>query len=81
MKRTMKILPLVMTGLGFVLLGLRSWLYAVALDHKNMLIFGHPLAVAVWLPASFWAPVTVTVQVSPLTRFVAVASGTWSWPS
>lgn len=38
-----KYLPLFMAGLGIVGFALRRGLYAVALDHKNLLIAGHPL--------------------------------------
>ena len=38
-----KYLPLFMAGLGVVGFCLRKGLYAVALDHKNLLLAGHPL--------------------------------------
>lgn len=42
-------LPLTAAGLGFVALCLRKALYAVAVDHKNLLIAGHPLETALWV--------------------------------
>ena len=38
-----KFVPLIMAGLGIVGFALRQGLYTVALDHKNLLLAGHPL--------------------------------------
>ena len=38
-----KFMPLVMAGMGIVGFFLRSGLYHAALDHKNLLLAGHPL--------------------------------------
>ena len=44
-----KILPVLAAVLGAVTMVLRRWLYAVALDEKNLLVPGHFLSVLLWL--------------------------------
>jgi len=52
MNRNKKLLPIVMACLGLVLLGLRTALYAVALDEKNLLVSGHVLSWLIWAAAA-----------------------------
>ena len=56
--KELKLLP-VMAALGAVLLMLRIWLYAVAVDEKGLLISGHPLDLAVWAVAAVCLAVAV----------------------
>lgn len=42
------ILPAAVVLLGIFGYSLRSGLYAVAVDHKNLLVRGHPLEIALW---------------------------------
>lgn len=48
-----KFTPLALAGLGVVGFFLRKGLYAVALDHKNLLLEGHPLQWLLFLVTAF----------------------------
>ena len=47
-KMFLRWLPVLTAGLGLVGLGLRQWLYAAALDEKELLVLWHPLAILLW---------------------------------
>lgn len=51
MKKTLSptALPCLTLGLGGIGLSLRSWLYRTGLDHKGLLISGHPAQLLIWL--------------------------------
>lgn len=49
MKKSAKILPILMLFSGAVTLALRFTLYAVAVDEKDLLTSGHPLEILLWL--------------------------------
>lgn len=55
-KRTLPILAVILAIAGYML---RSALFTVAVDHKNLLIRGHPLEAALWICTAAMASVAV----------------------
>lgn len=60
MNRKTKLLPIAAVVSGGVLMALRTWLYAAALDEKNLLLAGHPISYGIWLVAALCLGLSLT---------------------